>query len=295
MKKHKGMKATFIISILCIMIGAFCVGMGIVQDGSIAYLHVDNETADWWPFRGSFGINLGELTDNTAATYEFSQTFDDVNKLELDVVAITTTIRVGNSNSLHFYNIKKDQVSVSSTSNSLKIQSKNRRFMDKARLDITVRKADILKKLDIDVAAGHLAADGLRIKDLIVEGDATDVEMDDIQVQRKMELSARAGSIVMKNMMSAHSELDVQAGSVELYGDFQGKTKIECEAGSVDLYLQGKEDSYGYKIKNKIGSVELGKHDYSGLSNEISERNSASNQLEIDCEAGSVEVHFDHA
>ena len=41
--------------------------------------------------------------------------------------------------------------------------------------------------------------------------------------------------------------------------------------------------------------VELGEQDYSGLSNEISVRNDAKNQLDIDCQAGSVEIAFDHA
>ena len=85
MKKHNGIKVTLIISIICVIIGAFCIGMGIVQNGDIAYLRVDNQTAPWWPFHGSFGIHLEEVAEDISKTKTFSQTFDDVDKLELNV------------------------------------------------------------------------------------------------------------------------------------------------------------------------------------------------------------------
>lgn len=295
MKKHNGIKVTLIISIICVIIGAFCIGMGIVQNGDIAYLRVDNQTAPWWPFHGSFGIHLEEVAEDISKTKTFSQTFDDVDKLELNVAAVNTTIRVGDNNSLRFSNIYENQVSVSRSTNTMKVDVKNKHFLHKARLDITLKKEDLLKKLEIDASTGHLTVQGLRLKDLIVDGDATEVEMQKVQVSRKMELSAQAGSIDMKEMVSEHSEFDVQAGSIDVSGDLRGKSKIDCQAGSVNLYLQDKENQYGYQIKNEVGSVELGEQDYSGLSNEISVRNDAKNQLDIDCQAGSVEIAFDHA
>ena len=88
------------------------------------------------------------------------------------------------------------------------------------------------------------------------------------------------------------SEFDVQAGSIDVSGDLRGKTKIDCQAGSVNLYLQDKENQYGYQIKNEVGSVELGEQDYSGLSNEISVRNDAKNQLDIDCHYAKAQSCF---
>ena len=57
--------------------------------GILPILRVDNQTAPWWPFHGSFGIHLEEVAEDISKTKTFSQTFDDVDKLELNVAAVT--------------------------------------------------------------------------------------------------------------------------------------------------------------------------------------------------------------
>ena len=63
MKTHRGIRTLVVVSVVLMVLGSLCIGVGIAKGGDLRYLHVDKDTVDWWPFNGSFGIQLGDSFD----------------------------------------------------------------------------------------------------------------------------------------------------------------------------------------------------------------------------------------
>ena len=61
MKKHRGIRTLVVVSVVLMVLGSLCIGVGIAKGGDLRYLHVDKDTVDWWPFNGSFGIHPGRM------------------------------------------------------------------------------------------------------------------------------------------------------------------------------------------------------------------------------------------
>ena len=48
MKKHRGIRTLVVVSVVLMVLGSLCIGVGIAKGGDLRYLHVDKDTVDWW-------------------------------------------------------------------------------------------------------------------------------------------------------------------------------------------------------------------------------------------------------
>ena len=81
-------------------------------------------------------------------------------------------------------------------------------------------------------------------------------------------------------------------GGVEATGNIRSKEDVECAVGSIDLKLAGKETDFNYNFEGAMGSVTVGKSEYSGIAQERSVDNDAAKDLELECSMGSITVKF---
>jgi len=96
----------------------------------------------------------------------------------------------------------------------------------------------------------------------------------------------------LKQFEAGKLNAEVGMGSLEASGDIRSNANLECAMGSIDLKLAGKETDFNYNFEGAMGSVTVGKSEYSGIAQERSVDNDAAKDLELECSMGSITVKF---
>ncbi len=131
-----------------------------------------------------------------------------------------------------------------------------------------------LDEVELEVSAGSVTWSGLGVTDLSMEMAAGAVHGSDTHILHK-------------------TEIDMHAGSVELSGSLGNETELEIMAGQIKMSLHNAFTDFNYDISCAGGSVTVGEETLQGLGKELKQNNQASNQIEIQCSMGAVEIQFD--
>lgn len=145
--------------------------------------------------------------------------------------------------------------------------------------------------IDIEFGAGSIELGDLTADKIELDIGAGWVSGQEINVN-KMAVSIGSGSATLKEVTADNFSVEVGMGSLEFSGSIQSKADVECAMGSVEMELEGAEADFNYDIESAMGSLQIGKHDYSGLAKEKKINNGASKKIEVECAMGSIEISF---
>ena len=243
MKTHRGIRTLVVVSVVLMVLGSLCIGVGIAKGGDLRYLHVDKDTVDWWPFNGSFGIQLGDSFDFTSWEEEkhsykerWDQSLQEVESLSLDVSLGDVRIERGKENKITFLDIRKEKVNIKQekgnvtvTVDNPDISKGNRNRNDTIIVTLKDKQYERIYVEDIEVD-GQLYGNSVvksSMGDITihVRGDQKDYRyrvkntMGDTQIQnREWELScdAEEGNRSSDNYLQLHSSM----GDIDL--QFEG-------------------------------------------------------------------------
>lgn len=216
------------------------------------------------------GVKLSELRDipfyrerireheaSDTDDFEFSQDFDGIEKLDIEIDVTEMTITESGDERFHVYGSHLGKsFECRQDGKTLKLKSERKFFLSAGREEtimIEAPKGTVFQEVEMQVGVGSLEAERLYC--------------------RKLKLECGVGSVSVNGWISDDGD-------------------IECGVGEVVLALDNKEEDFDYKVSCGIGEVLVGENSYSGIPGEKKIDNGANHKMEIECGIGSVAVTF---
>lgn len=200
-----------------------------------------------------------ESAPEYSGEYGYENSFENIEKLDLDIGVADMIIQQGDSDSFRVYGDNlNDRFEFKESGGTLKIKSTEDHNWWKARretpqITLEVPAGSVFKEADIDVGVGTLEANDFLCEKL---------------------------------------ELDCGVSEALINGRITGDCKITGGVGSVTMNLDNAEEEFNYKVECGIGSVDVGGNSYSGLGSSKKIDNGADWMMDIECGVGSVEINY---
>lgn len=287
------MKKLIIIAFAFILIGAFLLGAGIASGGDLLYTSITSRSASWWPFR-NVSVNLGwsgiirNSKDDDEAFGNYTHTFSDVSKLEVQASLGNVTIRPGNENKVIFENIYESDRNVEEKNNSLLVRVDGY-IADNASVVIEV-KENMLQELIVDSDVGNVDIQNISVDKFDVSTNIANIDIQNM-MSEQVDISSDAGKVSIQGAEFNDATFSVDVGMIFFDGILRGNNEISCDAGSIDMRIKGNKDDYHYEIDNDLGHVNFGGDSYNGFM-ETNVNIGSKYYLELDCNIGSLTVEF---
>lgn len=146
--------------------------------------------------------------------------------------------------------------------------------------------------VDIEMGAGLLEVNGIMTEDIHLEVGAGSIEVDFLQA-KQCNVEVGMGEIVVNDMQIGDVlDTEVGMGSLIMEGTVQGDLTADCSMGAIQMEIAGNENDFNYEIGAAMGTVSIGREEYSGLSHEKTIDNAADKTISVDCAMGAVEITF---
>ncbi|MBD5101737.1 MAG: DUF4097 domain-containing protein [Subdoligranulum sp.] len=147
------------------------------------------------------------------------------------------------------------------------------RFQDDVVFYITVPEDAAFEEVSLTIGAGILTAETLCCEELELKVGAGTMTLTDLTCTRECDISVGVGSLLIDG------------------GTLAGETEIECGMGSIEMEL-ARPAEYGYAVRGGMGSVAVGRDNYSGMAFDTEWNPGAQTFYDIECGMGSVEIAF---
>ncbi len=130
------------------------------------------------------------------------------------------------------------------------------------------------QKVDMEVGAGQIMAEGLLVS--------------------KLEVSVGAGEIRLNEMEIEELEAQVGMGNFIAKGTVSVSIEAECSMGNMELELSGDQTDYDYEVECVAGNIKIGEDKYGGgIVKEQKIDNGAGRRMDLECSIGNIAVTFE--
>ncbi|MCI6640931.1 MAG: DUF4097 domain-containing protein [Pygmaiobacter massiliensis] len=137
---------------------------------------------------------------------------------------------------------------------------------------ITVPADFVAQKLEVELGAGSLRADGI--------------------TAREASLEVAAGQMNLTNCDFGNADFECGMGEMTYSGKLWGIGSAECGMGKLELGIEGQNwDDFGYKAECAVGNITVLDQVYTGLATELTVNPQASVFYELECGAGTLTVY----
>ena len=282
MKKHKGLKISLIVAIVCILGGFSLLGIGLAKGGSLRYLSVSNDTVSWWPWKhGNIGIWIGDDHDTLSEwdddsdeyirnETEYKQDLEKFSGIVIEANVGEVHITSGSKNQLRYHAKHEEAIQYEVKDGVLHIRMQHHGNHNENTIMYLSLTTDLLNILDVYNKAGNISIDGVRTKKLQIHTDAGNIDLEDIY--------------------SEQSNIKQECGNIEMEGSFMNKTTISNAVGNTEITLQGNVRDYFIQAANTLGNSEIFDKEYQGSMDTSVGDTEASNHILIENELGNLEV-----
>lgn len=213
--------------------------------------------------------------------------YDNVEKLEIELSASGLEIIQGDVFSVSCDN---SLIKVKNRSGKLKISETSIPFVNYKGTNVilSIPYGTVFETVNLETGAGIIKADALNCKKLDIDVGAGEVNVDLLKVSSNADIEVGVGKLTVMNSELNNLSLEVGVGEGSVTGTLTGKSEIEGGIGKLNLKLTGPKDNYTIKAVAGIGKVEIDgeriKGDYS--------LGSGSDILDITGGIGSVDISF---
>lgn len=227
-----------------------------------------------------------DYDDGYGGTGQFSESYQDITGLEVNVVAMDVIVKKSPDDKAH---IGIDDLKFGNT--GIEVTAVN----ESGKLVIrTEKEGNLWTKMISNRYFGELyiylpADKQLDIAELSIGGSDTHIEH--IYVDTLV-ANIGAGDFEINDFKVNSATVNLGAGDVEMYGEFETDFSLKCGAGSADLTLRGQEKDYNYSMKCGLGEIEIGDQGFAGIAASKSIDNGSGKNIDIVCGAGDVNVEF---
>lgn len=236
----------------------------------------------------SFITHFGKIEETSVNTKEFVQTYSNIERLDIDMVASNIEIKQGNELKVEASNAGTLTSKV--VNGKLKIEENKKWLLSNnsiGEVTVYVPKTLILKELDLDAGAGTV-----NIRDITAEKVDLDQGAGIFRIENcnftQVDIDGGAGKIEIVSSKLRNLDLDCGAGKVELEAELIGRSKISSGIGEIDMTLLGNKDDYQITAEKGIGSIKIdGNECRSNTTYGI-----GGNQLKVDGGIGSIRIQY---
>ncbi len=111
-------------------------------------------------------------------------------------------------------------------------------------------------------------------------------------VLEEVSVDVGAGGVEIYQIACKDMDVDLKAGSVEFHADVQERLRAECQAGEIRGFLAGSREEFNLDLECSVGSVTVDGSTWAGLFMNEEPEGGGSKEMELSCEAGSINLDF---
>ena len=209
--------------------------------------------------------------DDYSSTSEYEETFEGIQRLEVDVQNANITIFAVEDSQEIRYAANRGKSIAKVNGSTLKLEEEAA-LKNHLKLDLYIP-VGILSEMEIEASNGALTADEIIADNVSIDIDNASVKIQQLVVNNKAELQINTG------------ELNV--------GYFQGPNiDLECAVGAMMVGCEGTKNDYNYNLECGVGEIILGDETYSGLGGEKRVQNGGNKLIEAECSVGRIQIAF---
>lgn len=171
----------------------------------------------------------------------------------------------------------------------------------KADLTLTLPEGVTLDEVDIEMAAGEVAAeDVLAARDIEIEIAAGEITLEEAKADSFC-ANVAAGSVIVHRLDAAECSVEVDMGSITLEDSFvAGDLDAEVSMGEINIFMRDSYENHDYAIDCGMGDVTVSPEDgslreYGGFGNTMylyGKSSGGNSTYDLDCSMGSIYVKF---
>ena len=188
--------------------------------------------------------------------YDFSN--EKVTDITLDMNAADINIQYGSEFTVDTRFTEKCKPTVELKNGKLTIEQRqevnNVGGIEDFQLDIVIPENTDLDTLKIDLAAGDIDIQDIKVDKFDLDVNFGDIDVNDM-IADKIEMDVNAGDINVMNATAKNINVDVDAGDVDITGAFD-KIECNCELGDIDIDAPG-TDTKDITVNCELGSINV--------------------------------------
>lgn len=233
-----------------------------------------------------FGINLFVGWDKDYDKIEFSQNYQNIQKIDFDVSSAEITVKSGTRFMVEATNVS-DAFSSTEKNGTLYIKEKNHFWGRKTsgKIIVTIPTNSNVEELKISSGAGKIEINDVTINKAMISQGAGLLKITNA-IFIETDIDGGAGEMNISSSVLQNLDLDAGVGKVFIDGEIFGVSKIDCGVGELKLKL-GNKEKYNLKLEKGIGTIQI-----DGIEYKNTELGSGQNKIDIEGGIGSIQIEF---
>ena len=233
----------------------------------------------------SIGVHIENNNENLKS---FEETYEGVEKIELDSVASNITIKQGEQFKIEANT--KNGITSKFNNETLYIEEKTKFFSNSGlsgEIIIYVPANLNLRELKIDSGAGKLDIDSISSSSFDIDHGAGTLKISNSNFD-KVDIDGGAGAIEIKSSNLNNLDFDAGVGKIDIEANITGNSKISAGVGEINITLFGREEDYKINTEKGIGSIKINGVQY----NSSTSYGTGVNYLEVEGGMGAINIDF---
>lgn len=225
-----------------------------------------------------------EPNRDTIREQSFSETYSEVNKIDIETVSSNIKIKSGDEFKVTGTNLKNN-FSSRIINGTLKIEETKFWFWTNGLGgEITVYVPKKINSLKIDSGAGKVDIENITVEYANIDQGAGRLCIENSKLASS-KIAGGAGETIVKSSELNNLKLDAGVGKIDLNGKITGNSKIECGIGEININLIGEEKDYYITAERGIGSIKID-------GREQTVYGSGKNRIKLEGGIGAINVRF---
>lgn len=243
-------KRLAVFAFLCLLAGAFCLGIGIALRGSM-----HDAFGVRFGQSGLFGIGMfGEEDENQ--TLPTTVSMEDVKSIQLDIERGDIKIKQGKTLSFTMKHVSSDDYEWSSENGKLdftyETSSGFHLFQfpfgeEEPEFELTIPQGYALNEIKITSNMGDVTLENITAKTIDLTQHMGDIECHQVFCEETLDMKQNMGDVTYK-------------------GSHPGNMSIENDLGNIEIDIKDNPADYRYELSTSMGNLEINDHEFDGFS-----------------------------
>lgn len=239
----------------------------------------------------SGGISLTNTIFDKSPVAEFSQTYENVESLEVDLDYSELKIATGESFAVHATNI--DAVKVIFEDNTLHIEDVSNlvdSIKNKNIVTVYMPAETVLKSCKLDSDLANITVDSIVCEKFKLDLENGTGFINYVEATESAKIESGTGAFTINSSQLSNLSLETGVGAVTIHGNMTGNAKIETGLGKLDLLLSGSIVDYTINGKTGAGNFIVADNEVNGAFN----FEGGSDMIAITGGIGAVNIRFEN-
>lgn len=219
-----------------------------------------------------------------------SETYDDIDKIDIDLTAAELTIKVGEEFKVETQNMK-DNFSSKVVNGTLKLEENKKWFWNdniSGEIVLYVPQNENLRELNIETGAGKITIDGISSEKAEIDHGAGVLEISNSSFQNA-NIDGGAGKIAINSSVLNNLNLDTGVGRVDIEAEITGRSEINSGIGEVNINILGNEEEYEIIAEKGLGNLKVKNQEQTA---NLYHYGSGNNVIDVEGGIGNININF---